>query len=182
MAISDILAVRILEYVKENDLSGNVVMLGRQRWVGRRRKRSAEMFDQALATYLPGVEAEALANTDDEYSETFFKTLGFDEVDSMDVSPFENASIVQDLGGELPEALYGRFDVVYDGGTCEHIFDLPTAYRNIHKMLKPGGVLIGHSPCNNWINHGFYQICPEMVYGFWERRLAMRCLSAVFSR
>ncbi|MCW9044037.1 MAG: class I SAM-dependent methyltransferase [Pseudopelagicola sp.] len=176
MAISDILAVRILEYVKENDLSGNLVMLGRQRWVGRRRKRSAEMFDQALATYLPGVEAEALANTDDEYSETFFKTLGFDEVDSMDVSPFENASIVQDLGGELPEALYGRFDVVYDGGTCEHIFDLPTAYRNIHKMLKPGGVLIGHSPCNNWINHGFYQICPEMVYGFWEKTLGYEVL------
>ena len=38
-------------------------------------------------------------------------------------------------------------------------------------MLKPGGTLIGHSPCNNWINHGFYQINPEMVYGFWERAM-----------
>lgn len=176
MAISDILAVRILEYVKEHELSGNVVMLGRQRWVGRRRKRSADMFDKALAQYLPGVSEDDLRNPDDAYSETFFRKIGFDQVDSMDISHFENASIVQDLGGELPEELHGRFDVVYDGGTCEHIFDLPTAYRNIHKMLKPGGVLIGHSPCNNWINHGFYQICPEMVFGFWEKTLGYEVL------
>ena len=176
MAIADILAVRILEYVKEHEISGRAVMLGRQRWVGRRRKRSAEMFDKALATYLPGKTAEDLANKDDEYSETFFKTIGFDEVDSMDVSPFEDATIVQDLGGDLPQELHGQFDLVYDGGTCEHIFDLPTAYRNIHRMLKPGGVLIGHSPCNNWINHGFYQICPEMVFGFWEKTLGYEVL------
>lgn len=171
MAIPDILAVRIIEYVKQNDLSGNVVMLGRQRWVGKRRKRSAVLFEQTLEKYLPGVSEDDLRNPGNEYSETFWQKLGFDQVDSMDVSDFENASIVQDLGGDLHEDLHGRFDVIYDGGTCEHIFDLPTAYRNIHKMLKPGGVLIGHSPCNNWINHGFYQICPEMVFGFWEKKL-----------
>ncbi|PSL17848.1 class I SAM-dependent methyltransferase [Shimia abyssi] len=176
MAISDTLAVRIMDVVKEHELSGNFVMLGRQRWIGKRRKRSSALFDETLAEYYPGLTEADLKNAEDIYSETFFEKIGFDKVDSMDVSEFENATIVQDLAGELPEDLMNRFDVVYDGGTCEHVFDLPTAYRNINKMLKPGGVLIGHSPCNNWINHGFYQITPEMVYGFWEKTLGYEVL------
>lgn len=176
MAIPDTLAARLIETVKENDLSGAFVMLGRQRWVGKRRKRSAALLQQTLEKYLPGVSDEDLANPDDEYSERFFEKLGFSSVDSMDVSDFENASIIQDLGAKIPKKLERRFDVVYDGGTCEHIFDLPTAYRNIHEMLKPGGVLIGHSPCNNWVNHSFYQINPEMVYGFWQKTLGYEVL------
>ncbi|KIN70657.1 NADH dehydrogenase subunit I [Sulfitobacter noctilucae] len=177
MAIPDTLAARLIETVKENNLSGKFVMLGRQRWVGRRRKRSAELFEKVLTEHLPDVPESELANADDEYAETFFKKLGFSEVDSLDFSNFENASIIQDLSADLPKELEHRFDVVYDGGTCEHIFDLPTAYRNIHKMLKPGGVLIGHSPCNNWVNHSFYQINPEMVYGFWEKTLGYQVLN-----
>lgn len=177
MALPDILATRLIETVKENDLSGNIVMLGRQRWVGKRRKRSAALFEKVLAEHLPGVTEENLTNPNDEYSENFFKALGFSSVDSMDFSDFENASIIQDLSAELPKKLEHKFDVVYDGGTCEHIFDLPTAYRNIHKMLKPGGVMIGHSPCNNWVNHSFYQINPEIVYGFWEKTLGYEVLN-----
>ncbi|MCK0151191.1 class I SAM-dependent methyltransferase [Marivita sp. S6314] len=176
MALPDTLAARLIETVKENDLSGKIAMLGRQRWVGKRRKRSAALFESVLAEHLPGVTEDELANPDDEYSETFFKKIGFSSVDSIDVSDFENASIVQDLAGKLPRKLERKFDVIYDGGTCEHIFDLPTAYRNIHKMLKPSGVLIGHSPCNNWINHSFYQINQEMVFGFWEKTMGYEVL------
>lgn len=177
MAIPDTLAVRLIETVKENDLQGAFVMLGRQRWIGKRRKRSADLFDETMARYLPGLTEDDLKNVGDDYAETFFLKLGFASVDSMDVSAFENASILQDLGADLDPALESRFDVVYDGGTCEHIFDLPTAYRNINRMLKPGGVLIGHSPCNNWVNHSFYQINPEMVYGFWEKTLGYQVLN-----
>ena len=176
MAIPDTLAARLIETVKENDLGGSFVMLGRQRWVGKRRKRSAALFEEVLAKHLPDVEEADLANPDNEYAEQFFEKLGFSSVDSMDFSDFENASIIQDLSGKIPKKLEKKFDVIYDGGTCEHIFDLPTAYRNINKMLKPGGVLIGHSPCNNWVNHSFYQINPEMVYGFWEGTLGYEVL------
>jgi SAM-dependent methyltransferase len=176
MALPDTLAARLIETVKENELSGSIAMLGRQRWVGRRRKRSAALFDAVLEKYLPGVNETDLANPDDSYAETFFEKIGFASVDSIDVSDFENASVVQDLAGTLPKKLERKYDVIYDGGTCEHIFDLPTAYRNIHKMLKPGGVLIGHSPCNNWVNHSFYQINPEMVFGFWQKTMGYTVL------
>lgn len=176
MAIPDTLAARLIESVKQNDLSGKFLMLGRQTWVGKRRKRSADLLDHAVAEYLPDVDADDLANDDDRFSERFFEKLGFTSVDSLDMSNFEGATIIQDLSSDIPKGLERKFDVIYDGGTCEHIFDLPTAYRNIHKMLKPGGALIGHSPCNNWVNHSFYQINPEMVYGFWEKTMGYEVL------
>ena len=176
MAIPDTLAARLIETVKGNNLDGDFLMLGRQRWVGRRRGRSEMLFDDALAKYLPGTTDADIKNRDDIYCEAFFDLLGFSTVNSMDVSAFEGASIIQDLAGDLDPSLIERFDVIYDGGTCEHIFDLPTAYRNIHRMLRPNGVLIGHSPCNNWVNHGFYQICPEMIFGFWQKSMGYAVL------
>lgn len=37
-------------------------------------------------------------------------------------------------------------------------------------------MLIGHTPCNNWVNHSFYQINPEMVYSFAEATLGDEAL------
>ena len=135
MAIPDTLAVRLIETVKDNGLSGSFLMLGRQRWIGRRRNRSAVLFDEIIAKHFPDMSEAELENSDNDYSEKFFEKLGFSSVDSMDFSDFENASIIQDLSADLPKKLERKFDVIYDGGTYEHIFDLPTAYRNIHKML-----------------------------------------------
>ena len=103
MAIPDTLAARLIETVKENELSGKFVMLGRQRWVGSRRKRSARLLEEVMKKHLPGISEAELANKDNEYAETFFKKLGFDSVDSMDFSDFENASIIQDLSADLPK-------------------------------------------------------------------------------
>ncbi len=176
MALPDTLVARLIETVKNNSLSGDLLMLGRQGWLGTRKGVAAQLLKDTLENYMPGVQEEDLKNPKDGYSENFFRMLGFDNVDSMDMSSFEGASIVQDLSGKLDKKLKHRFDVIYDGGTCEHIFELPKAYRNIHRMLKPGGTLIGHSPCNNWINHSFYQISPEMVYGFWEKAMGYEVL------
>jgi SAM-dependent methyltransferase len=171
MAIPDVLGAMLISTIKEHELGGAFLMLGRQRFVGTRKGRSAEAFAAKIAQYLPGLREADLRNSDDNYSERFFEKLGFSSVDSLDFSDFEGASIIHDLTQPVGDDLACRFDVIYDGGTCEHVFELPTAYRNIDKMLKPGGVLIGHSPCNNWINHGFYQISPEMVYGFWQKAM-----------
>lgn len=176
MAIPDTLAARLIEVTKEHKLGGNFLMLGRQRFVGTRRGKAARLFSDVLKTHLAGITEEELKNPDNEYAETFFQKLGYDSVDSMDFSEFEGASVIQDLSKPLADDLESKFDTIYDGGTIEHIFELPTAYRNVHKMLKPGGVLIGHSPCNNWINHSFYQINPEMVYGFWEKAMGYEVL------
>lgn len=176
MSIPDTLGTLLIETVKGHQLGGAFLMLGRQGFVGSRRGQSAKDFERAINTHLPGLTEDDLRNPDNAYSETFFAKLGFDSVDSLDFSDFEDASVINDLTQPVGEDLTSRFDVIYDGGTCEHVFELPTAYRNIDRMLRPGGVLIGHSPCNNWINHGFYQITPEMVYGFWQKAMGYEVL------
>ena len=176
MAIPDTLATRLIEATKEHKLGGKFLMLGRQRFVGTRKGKAAELFAEVLKSHMPGITESDLRNPNNEYSETFFQKLGYDSVDSLDFSEFEGASIIQDLSKALDEKLKNKFDTIYDGGTIEHIFDLPKAYRNVHLMLKPKGVFIGHSPCNNWINHSFYQISPEMVYGFWEKAMGYEVL------
>lgn len=179
MAIPDVLASLLLQTVNAHQLGGAFLMLGRQTFIGSRRGKSAEAFAAAIQKYLPGMTEDDLRNPDDKYSETFISRLGFSSVDSLDFSDFESASVIHDLSTPVGDDLSERFDVIYDGGTCEHVFELPTAFRNIDKMLRPGGVLIGHSPCNNWINHGFYQISPEMVYGFWQKAMGYSVLDLV---
>ncbi|WP_406870545.1 class I SAM-dependent methyltransferase [Thioclava sp. 'Guangxiensis'] len=176
MALPDTLCARLIETVKTENLGGQFLMLGRQRWIGSRRGASAELFAEMMTAHLPQLSEADLQDSSSIYCETFFRQLGFTSVDSMDISDFEGASIIHDLSQPLPDTLRERFDVIYDGGTCEHIFDLPAAYRNLDAMLRPGGTLIGHSPCNGWINHGFYQLTPEMVYGFWEAGLGYEVL------
>ena len=176
MALPDTLLIRLIETVQDFELSGDFAMLGGQRWLGSRRGKSAKRFRQTIEKRLPGLTEAELHNPDNEYSERFFEKLGFSKVDSIDVSDFEGASIILDLSKPVTRTKAPKFDVIYDGGTTEHVFDIATAWRNIDAMLKPGGVLIGHSPCNNWINHGFYQITPEAVYGFWEGALGYEVL------
>ena len=38
--------------------------------------------------------------------------------------------------------LYGKFDIVTDHGSCEHAFNIAECYRTMHRLCKPGGLLI----------------------------------------
>ena len=59
----------------------------------------------------------------------------------------------------------GQFDVVYDGGTLEHVFNFPVALRNAMELLRPGGRLFTiHTCANNLCGHGFYQFSRELFY------------------
>jgi SAM-dependent methyltransferase len=83
---------------------------------------------------------------------------------SLDASAFEGAEIVHDLNQPVGENLKQRFDVVYDGGTLEHVFNFPVALQNCMEMVREGGRFITHTCANNWCGHGFYQFSPELFY------------------
>ena len=83
------------------------------------------------------------------FAEPFLAALGAKEIQSLDVSDFEGAQIVHDLNLPLPEHLRGQFDMVYDGGTLEHVFNLPIALKNCMELLRPDGRLFLHTPANN---------------------------------
>ncbi len=105
------------------------------------------------------------------FCERFLSAIGFPPMESADFTPMEGAEHVFDLGEPLPPDLGGRFDLVYDGGTTEHVFDIAQAFRNVDAMLRDGGVFISNVGADGWFGHGFYQIGPDIPWRFWVASL-----------
>jgi SAM-dependent methyltransferase len=149
---------KILLFAKNNGVSFNrSLMLGRQHFFAKQELTSAND--------LPGAnEVLRQITHENPFSEPFFKALGAEVIDSMDFSDYEGATLIHDLNRPIPESLYNRYDVVFDGGTLEHVFNFPQAIKNAMQMVKPGGHFIGITPANNQLGHGFYQFSPELFY------------------
>jgi SAM-dependent methyltransferase len=92
--------------------------------------------------------------------------LGATELDSLDASAYEGATIVHDLN--TPFSSEKLYTVVFDGGSLEHIFDFPRALANCLNVVEVGGHFLAAMPANNQLGHGFYQFSPELLW---------RCLS-----
>jgi SAM-dependent methyltransferase len=99
-----------------------------------------------------------------EYAEPLFGLLGARSVDSIDYSPYQQATMIHDLNYPVSTGWHNRFSCVVDSGTIEHIFNFPVAIKNCMEMLSPGGHFIGITPVNNQMGHGFYQFSPELYY------------------
>ncbi len=104
---------------------------------------------------------------DTVHQSVFFKMLGFNNIDSIDYFPDENPTFVYDLNKPLPPELYGKYDLVYDGGTTEHCFDVKQVLTNAVNLAKVGGMIIHHLPMNKSIDHGFYQFSPTWFFDFY---------------
>jgi SAM-dependent methyltransferase len=98
------------------------------------------------------------------YAEGLFSILGAEEIVAIDASDFEGAQIVHDMNKPIDGRFLASFDVVFDGGTLEHVFNFPQAIANCMQMVRPGGCFIAISPTNNFSGHGFYQFSPELFY------------------
>jgi SAM-dependent methyltransferase len=98
-------------------------------------------------------------------SRRLFEAVGCTDFHQMDHSDYEGADVAHDLNVPLRSELESKFDIVFDGGTLEHVFNVAEGLRSCMRMLKVGGHFIGHSPANNWFGHGFYQFSPEF---FWR--------------
>lgn len=98
-----------------------------------------------------------------------FSALGIDKLHSLDASPFEGCDFIHDLNDPCPpDELCGRFSLIIDGGTLEHIFHVPNALKAIHRMLRPGGIIIHQSPTSNYVDHGFYSFSPTFFEDYYR--------------
>jgi SAM-dependent methyltransferase len=98
------------------------------------------------------------------YCEPLLRFLGASQIDSLDVSDFEGASIVHDMNEPLPEMYHRKFTFVFDGGSLEHVFQFPTALKNCMDAVVAGGHFVTVTPANNLMGHGFYQFSPELFF------------------
>jgi hypothetical protein len=104
------------------------------------------------------------------YAEPLFEYFGAKTVDSIDISDYENATIIQDMCAQIDGKLKNKYTCVWDGGALEHIFHYTTAIRNCMELAQTGGHLILETPGNNWFGHGFYQFSPELFFSLLDKQ------------
>ncbi len=156
------------------------VMLGRQKM--HFRPNWGKRLVANLATL--GIETtEGALFQEDGFCEAFLRAIGWPALKSLDFSDIEGAEFIHDLSQPVGDDLRRRFDVIYDGGTTEHVFDIATAFRNVHAMLKDGGVFLSCVGTDGWFGHGFYQVGPDIPWRYWGATLGYEVLGVwTFSR
>ncbi len=158
MGIGRMAANLLLAEKKARPFSGRVLQLGRQD-VGWR----PEGYDGPLE------------------DEPFLEWCGFSEVHSCDVSDYERPTFKMDLNDRYSDYIATElkpYDVVFDGGTLEHVFHLPNALANVHDLLKIGGRVIHVNGVSNWVEHGFYSFSPCFWWDYYaaNRYAVNECL------
>lgn len=157
---------RLVELSTRFKPKGRTLMLGHQKFVPG--DRFAWRYEKILSDNGVGVRLAELVQ-EDGYSDTLFRKLGFGEIEVMDFSPYEGAGVIHDLNEPAPKALEKKFDFVFDGGTLEHVFNVPVALESMFRMLRVGGRFVSVNGLNGWQGHGMYQFNPELVWSFWRR-------------
>lgn len=108
------------------------------------------------------------------FADPYLRLLGARELHALDVSDYEGADIVHDLNEPVPAELERRFDLVLDGGSLEHVFDVATALRNYMRMVRVGGRLVVATMADGHCGHGFYQLSPELFFRALSERSGYR--------
>jgi SAM-dependent methyltransferase len=134
--------------------------------LGKQQIHNLDLCNRFLKTAnLPLIHTTDISSGD---KDLFVGALGFQSVSSLDASTFEGADICHDMNLPVSESHFCRFDLIFNGGTIEHIFDLKMALSNIHNMLRVGGIIIHGAPSNNHVDHGFYQLSPTFFFDYYS--------------
>ena len=107
----------------------------------------------------------------------FFQEMGVDHT-SIDVNekdgalPIDMCKPIEDL------SLVGSFDILTNFGTSEHIENEYACWKNMHDLVKQGGLFVHAVPLvGNWYRHGLYKYTQE----FFTSLCALCCYTEVLS-
>lgn len=122
-------------------------------------------------------DAPQLNHSGERFAEDFFRQLGVAELVSIDASAYESCDLVHDLNRPIPREWHQKYDVVFDGGTLEHVFHVPNAFQNALDLVRAGGCFVSCTPSNNYNGHGFYQFSPEFFFRLLDENRGFRVLA-----
>ncbi len=105
-----------------------------------------------------------------EIAKQYFESLGIRHI-SIDLNG-EDGALVLDLSKPIQnEELLGRFDVVTNFGTSEHVENQYHCFQNMHDFTKKGGLCIHAIPkIGHWKDHCEYYYDPSFF-----KKLAQLC-------
>jgi hypothetical protein len=163
----------LLDEARREPFTGSVLVLGKQDLtITEATLRSCaaavgvQLRDVPLTlSAKPGAAREGYLSDD-----SMLKALGFTDYAALDVSDYEATDIIMhNLNSPtIAPELEGRFDVIIDGGTLEHVFHLPNAMSALGRMVHSQGRVIHASPSSNHIDHGFYMFSPTFFWDYYS--------------
>ncbi|MGA0562248.1 hypothetical protein ACO2RV_07340 [Ancylobacter sp. VNQ12] len=177
MGIDATSAIYLLSLKRSDTNFSSVLTLGRQDISHIR----AKDFDEIVAKSKIAIDDKTKKDiTSDKWADDLFRYLGASSVEAIDASDYEGADHIHDLNDSVPIALHDKYDVVFDGGTLEHVYNIPNALLNCMKMVKIGGHFISIAVCNNFVGHGFYQFSPEFFFRSLSKKRGFEIKDAIF--
>jgi SAM-dependent methyltransferase len=121
---------------------------------------------QSVDFAVPGGFTPPADPAEAQYCEWVLLGLGASEAHSLDISNYEDATHIGDLGE--PMSLPRSYDTIIDAGSLEHVFDVATAFRNLIKFTATGGRIVHVLPVNNLSGHGFWQFSSDLIYALYS--------------
>jgi hypothetical protein len=172
MGIARAMIKLLMREGKREKFSGKVLTAGRQDVYST--AESLEKWAKEMDFKLrPGVQMDLNEN---EFfrkkgyisDNALFESLGFDGVDSLDYSDYQKCTIVHDLNENISPEYFEAYDLVFDGGTMEHVFNVPKVLENFSKLTKKGGRVIHAAPSSNHVDHGLYMFSPTLFVDYYS--------------
>jgi hypothetical protein len=93
-----------------------------------------------------------------------FASMGFRQCLTLDYDG--RADIKHDLNTPLPDKYRGAADLLFDGGTAEHVANIGEALTTCVRLLKLGGALVQILPING-VGTGYYGVDPQLLHDFY---------------
>ncbi len=157
--------------MKNKNLCGNCITFGVQGVLAQHEDIKKILIEEKY-DYKEMIEDEIILDEITSLGKTahqsvLFKLLGFSKVDSIDCNSYENATHILNLNEPISPDLHSQYDMVFDGGTTEHCFNIKEVLSNAIRLLKVDGRIIHLLPLSGWINHGFYQFSPILFFDFY---------------
>lgn len=101
------------------------------------------------------VGAVDLQPKDAPSSERFWRSIGFDYA-AVEYNGHRGV-ISLDLNRDaVPAEMRGQFDLVVNTGTTEHVANQENAFRVIHDLTAPKGIMIHEVPGGGMMSHGLF--------------------------
>ena len=125
-----------------------------------------ELGPQDVVRYMPESDDERAMVQGCSTARDWYALKGFGAYASLDLND-ERATWRLDLNEPLALPLHHAeggqvdpFDVIYDGGFAEHVFDVAEVFRTCHRMCADGGLMLHALPTTGGLDHGFWSVHP----------------------
>jgi SAM-dependent methyltransferase len=96
------------------------------------------------------------------YMGDLYRAAGFDYV-SLDIVDAPYVFRFDLNTDQIPPSLRGRYDIVINAGTSEHVLNQLNTLKAIHDLAKPGGLIYSMFLLNGFGPHGLLRYCSRFV-------------------